>query len=87
MVNLSQLFMRSLNSGMEILLAGSSSKIRLKILFSSVDRGRMDFRNLRSLMYALKVESSKHARFHGLRPHVKFTRMTPSDQMSFGAEA
>lgn len=49
--------------------------------------GKMVLRKLRSRVKALKVLSSRHARFHGLRPQVRFTKITPSDQTSFGAEA
>jgi hypothetical protein len=42
---------------------------------------------LGSFMNARKVLSSKEARFQGLRPHVKFTRITPRLQISLGAEA
>lgn len=48
--------------------------------------GRMVWRKVQSFKKALKVASSAEARFHGLRPQVKLTRMTPSDQTSFAAE-
>jgi hypothetical protein len=32
--------------------------------------------------YARKVSSDGQACFHGLRPQLKLTRITPSDQMS-----
>ena len=87
MVNLGHLKINSLNPEMVILLAGLYSKIRLRMESSSADKGRMDLRNFGSFMYARKVVSSKDARFHGLRPQVRFTRITPSDHTSFGADA
>jgi hypothetical protein len=68
-------------------LAGLNSKMRLRIASSSKEMGRMLLRNLGSFMNARKVLSSKEARFQGLRPHVRLTRMTPRLQTSFGAEA
>ena len=41
--------MRFLNSGMLIRLAGSHSKMRLKIKSSSLDKGKIELRNLESL--------------------------------------
>lgn len=72
---------------MVILLAGLISKILRRIISNSGDRGRMVLKKPGSLRYARKVLSLCEARFHGLRPQVRLTRMTPSDQMSFGAEA
>jgi hypothetical protein len=86
-VNRGQRYIRSRKVAREILLVGSNSKTRLRMPFSSSEMGRMLFRKLRSLTYARKVESSREARFHGLRPQVRFTKMTPSDQTSLGAEA
>lgn len=86
-VNLSQDRMSSLNSGRVIRLDGSGSRMRLRMLFNSEERGRIDLRKLLSRMKARKVESSQQARFHGFRPQVKLTRMTPRDQTSFGADA
>jgi hypothetical protein len=74
-------------SGIVALLAGLNSNIRLRMASSSMETGRMVLRNLGSFMKARKVLSSNEARFHGLRPHVRFTSMTPRLQTSFGAEA
>jgi hypothetical protein len=78
---------KSRSSGMVIRLAGLNSKMRRIMESSSGEMGRMDLRNFGSFMYALKVLSSKEARFHGLRPQVKLTRMTPRLHMSLGADA
>ena len=86
-VNLSQERIRSLSSGMVIRFDGSGSNIRLRMEFSSTERGRIDLRKLLSRRKARKVESSGQARFHGLRPQVRLTRMTPNDQTSLGADA
>ena len=56
-----------------------------RMSFSSSDNGRMVFRKSGFLVKALYVESSVEACFHGLRPHVRLTRMTPRDHMSLGA--
>ena len=77
----------SRNSGMVILLAGLHSKILRSMESSSGERGRIFRKKFGSRKYARKVESSTDARFHGLRPHVRLTRMTPRDQTSFGADA
>lgn len=61
--------------------------MRLRMESSSADNGRIDLRNLGSFIYARKVVSSKDARFHGFRPQVRFTRITPNDHTSLGAEA
>jgi len=42
-----------------------------------IDKGKMLFKNLRFLVKALYVESSTEACFHGLRPHVRLTSITP----------
>lgn len=76
----------SINSGMVILRAGSRVKILTRMSFSSSDTGRMVFRNSGLRRYARYVESSKEACFHGLRPQVRFTKITPSDQTSLGAQ-
>lgn len=60
--------------------------MRLNIQLSSSVTGRIDFKKSRSRMNALKVESSMDARFHGLRPQVRLTRITPSDHTSFAAD-
>lgn len=70
-----------------IRLWGSHSKTRRKIMLSSGEMGKMELRKLASDRKARKVESSVEAFFHGLRPQVKFTKMTPRLQTSFGAEA
>lgn len=77
----------SRSSGIVALLAGLNSKTLLRMASSSREMGRMDLRNLGSLEKARKVLSSKEARFHGLRPQVRLTRMTPKLQTSLGAEA
>lgn len=80
-----QLLIRCLSSPMVILFSGFRSKIRQRILFKSSDKGKMVFKNSESLVNALYVESSTEACFHGLRPQVRLTRITPRDQMSLGA--
>lgn len=65
---------------------GSNSKMRVRMQLSSSEMGRIELKKVGSLMKALKVESSEQALFHGFRPQVKFTRMTPSDHTSFGAD-
>lgn len=77
--------MRYLSSPMVILSSGLRAKIMPRISFSSSDKGRIVFKKSGFLVKALYVESSAEACFHGLRPHVRLTRMTPRDQMSFGA--
>jgi len=77
----------SRSSGMVALLAALNSKALRRMASNSVEIGRMVLKNLGSFMKARKVLSSKDARFHGLRPHVKLTRMTPRLQTSLGAEA
>jgi predicted component of type VI protein secretion system len=72
---------------MVALSAGLNAKMRLRIASSSREMGRMVRRNLGSFMNARKVLSSEEARFQGLRPQVRLTRMTPRLQTSFGAEA
>lgn len=87
MVNLGQLMINSRSSWRLILLCGSHSKIRRKIMLSSTEMGKIELKNLGSWMNALNVESSGEAFFHGLRPQVKFTRITPRLQTSLGAAA
>lgn len=82
---LAQLTIRCLSSPMVILFSGFLSKIRHRISFRSSDNGKMVFKNSESLENALYVESSTDACFHGLRPQVRLTRITPRDQMSLGA--
>lgn len=86
-VNLGHLRMRFLRSRILILLRGSHSKMRLRIESSSGDNGRIELRNFGFLRYALKVESSIDARFHGFRPQVRFTRMIPRLHTSLGPDA
>jgi hypothetical protein len=86
-VNLGHRIIRSRSSGIVARRAGLNSKTRLRMLSSSGETGRMDRRNLGSFMYARNVLSSKEARFHGLRPQVRFTRMTPRLHTSLGADA
>lgn len=76
-----------LSSPKVILLSGLTSKILSKIWLNESDKGRMLLRNLRSFIYARYVESSQLAFFHGLRPQVRFTKMTPRDQTSLGAHS
>lgn len=84
-VNRGQVRMASINSGMVILMAGSRVKILPKMSFSSSDTGRISFKNSGLRANARYVESSKEACFHGLRPQVRFTRITPRLQTSLGA--
>lgn len=86
-VNLGHLRIRFLRSEILILLCGSHSKMRLRIESSSGDNGKMELRNFGFLRYALKVESSIDARFHGFRPQVRFTNMIPRLHTSFGPDA
>jgi len=78
---------RSRSSVREIRRCGFTSKILWRMKFNSSEMGKMVCRKLRSFMKALKVESSIEARFHGLRPQVRLTRITPSAQMSLGADS
>jgi len=80
-----QAMMRALSSKMVMRFSGHGSKIMERISFRSSESGRIVFRKLRFLVKAVYVESSLEACFHGLRPHVRLTRITPRDQMSFGA--
>ena len=86
-VNMGQLMIISRSSWSEILLRGSHSKMRRKIKFNSAEMGKIELKNLGSLRNARNVESSGEAFFHGLRPHVRFTRMTPRLHTSLGAVA
>jgi hypothetical protein len=72
---------------MDILLAGSISKILESIAFNSGEIGKIDCKNVGSFLNARYVESSYEALFHGFRPQVRLTRIMPRLQMSFGAEA
>ncbi len=83
--NLEHLAMQSLSSPMVILVSGVGSNILPRMSFNSSDNGKMVFKKLRFLVKARYVESSREAAFHGLRPQVRLTRMTPRDQMSLGA--
>jgi hypothetical protein len=83
--NVEHLAMHSLSSPMVILVSGVGSNILPRMLFSSSDKGKMVFKKSRFLVNARYVESSREACFHGLRPHVRLTRITPRDQMSLGA--
>ena len=86
-VNRGQLRINARSSGRVILLCGSHSKIRLKIMFSSGEMGKIELRNLGSFKKARNVESSGEAFFQGLRPQVRLTKMTPRLQTSLGAAA
>ena len=86
-VNLEHPRIRVLSSGMDILLRGSVSKMRLRIKSNSEDNGSIEERNLGLFRYALKVESSIQARFHGFLPQVRLTRIIPRLQTSLGPEA
>jgi hypothetical protein len=86
-VNLGQSAIICRSTGKVIRVDGSGSKIMDMMWFNSSVIGRIDFKKERSFRYAEYVESSEQARFHGFRPHVRLTRMTPKDQTSFGAEA
>jgi hypothetical protein len=57
------------------------------MLFSSGDTGKIVLKNDESFKKARKVESSGDAFFHGFRPQVRFTRMTPKLHTSLGADA
>lgn len=61
--------------------------MRLRMESSSGVKGKIELRNLGFFKYARKVESSMDARFHGFRPQVRFTRIMPRLQTSFGLEA
>lgn len=76
---------RRLSSPMEIRCSGLRSKIFPRISFRSSDNGSIAFKKSRSRVNALYVESSHEACFHGLRPQVRLTRITPRDQISLGA--
>jgi hypothetical protein len=56
-------------------------------MFNSAETGKIELKNLGSFRNARNVESSGEAFFQGLRPQVKFTRMTPRLQTSLGAAA
>ena len=86
-VNRGQCIIRDLSSGILILLLGSHSNMRLRIASSSGESGRIDLRNLGFFRYARKVESSMEARFQGLRPQVRLTKITPRLHTSFGMVA
>jgi hypothetical protein len=76
---------RSLSWPMVILSSGLQAKIIPRMSLSSSDKGRIVFKKFGFLVKALYVVSSVDACFHGLRPHVRLTRITPRDQMSLGA--
>jgi hypothetical protein len=76
---------RSLSWPIVILSSGLRAKIIPRMSFNSSDKGRMSFKKFGFLVKALYVESSADACFHGLRPQVRLTRITPRDQMSLGA--
>jgi hypothetical protein len=80
-----QASMRAFSSPMVIRFSGLRSKIIPRMLLSSSDNGKMVFKKFGFLVKALYVESCVEASFHGLRPQVRLTRITPKDQMSFGA--
>jgi hypothetical protein len=61
--------------------------MRLKIMFSSGEIGKIELRNFGSFKKARNVESSGEAFFQGLRPQVRLTKITPRLQTSFGAAA
>jgi len=86
-VKLEQRKIISRSSGIVARFAGLKSKTLRRMASSSMEIGRMLLRNLGSFMKARKVLSSNDARFHGLRPHVKLTRITPRLQTSLGADA
>ncbi len=86
-VNLGHWRIISRSSSNDILLCGSHSKMRLRIMFSSGEMGKIELKNLESLRNARKVESSGDAFFQGLRPQVRLTRMTPRLHTSLGAAA
>ena len=70
-----------------IRLRGLGSNMRRRMASSSTDRGRIVRKKFRFRRYAEYVSSRGSARFHGLRPHVRLTRITPRDQTSLGADA
>jgi len=86
-VNLWQCWILVRRSRMVTRFKGSSSKIERRISSSSADNGKMVLKNLGFLRYARNVLSEGAALFHGFRPHVRFTRITPRDHTSLGAEA
>lgn len=60
----------------------------LSISFNSSVMGRIVFRKPRlSFRNAWYVASCIEASFHGLRPQVRLTKMTPRLQTSFGAQS
>lgn len=85
-VNLGQAIMLLRSSDRVILSSGLRVNILPKMSFSSFDKGRIVFKKSWLLVKARYVESSKEACFHGLRPQVRFTRMTPRLQTSLGAQ-
>lgn len=85
-VKLRQALMAILSWLMVILSSGTGSKILPRMQFKSSDNGRIVFKKLGFLENALYVESSVEACFHGLRPQVRLTSITPRDQMSLGAD-
>lgn len=86
-VNLWQAIIRVLNSEMVIRFCGLHSKMRRRMKSSSEESGKMVLNIRGSFRYARNVLSEGEARFQGFRPHVRFTRITPSDQTSLGADA
>ena len=86
-VNVGQRTTSSRSSARLILLFGSHSKMRLRIASKSPESGRIEPRNSGFFKYARNVGSSMEAFFQGFRPQVRFTRMMPRLQTSFGAEA
>jgi hypothetical protein len=84
--NCRQWRMRSFRSRMEMRSSGLRSKIIPRISFSSSDNGKMVFKKSWFRVKALYVESSVEACFHGLRPQVRLTKITPRDQISLGAQ-
>ena len=78
--------MASFNWEILIRFSGSRSKTLPRMVFNSSDNGNIVFKKLGSLVKARYVESSVDASFHGLRPHVRLTRITPRDQISLGAQ-
>lgn len=84
-VNWEQFKILFLSSGRVILCSGEGWKMRPRMSLSSSVNGRMVLRKLGSRAKARYVESWKEACFHGLRPQVRLTRITPSPQTSFGA--
>lgn len=86
-VSRGQAMIRSFSSWRQIRLRGSHSNTRRKMPFSSGEMGRMVLRKFESLRNARKVESSGEAFFHGFRPQVRFTKITPRLHTSLGAVA